>query len=84
MSVHLYGHNPLPTLSKREEEIYDLLDDTFREAAYLRTFLKHLNKDTISVALVRLRNRGLVESMDDEATKDQARPKKLWRRKSDV
>ena len=78
--ARLYGHNPLPSMSKREEEIYDLLDDVWRPATHVRKFLPQYNKDTVSVALVRLRNRGLVESMDEENKHDTTRPRKLWRR----
>lgn len=68
----VYGHAPPPTLTENESAVLSRLTDEFRPS---QAFAGDLKLASVSVALVRLRNRGLVES-EKRGTVNH------WRRKS--
>lgn len=72
--VRLYGHNPPPVMTENEQALLALIDDEYRPAGYFAAQLEGVSPSSASVALVRLRNRGLIESSNDFGSV------RLWRR----
>lgn len=78
MTVHLYGHNPPPVMTRNERAVLEVMDSEYRPAGIFQKQLPNISKDSIAVALVRLRNRGLIESTKELCSVQ------LWRRVTDA
>lgn len=78
MSARVYGHNPPPVMTDNERALLAVIDEEYRPAGWLAAQLPEISQASVSVALVRLRNRGLVESTKEFCTIT------LWRRSAAV
>ena len=78
MTVHLYGHRPPPVMTDNEQALLELVDHEYRPAGWFAAQLPEMGQSSVSVALVRLRNRGLVESTKEFCAIT------LWRRSAVV
>ncbi len=81
--VKLYGHNPPPELTDLEIRAYSFLTKEWQSAQNLLNKLEGVSSESLSVALVRLRNRGMVEDMKPGGKwKDGKRTHipRMWRR----
>lgn len=76
--VRLYGHNPPPVMTENERVLLELVDGEYRPAGYFAKQMPDVSQSSVSVALVRLRNRGLIESSKDICSIT------LWRRVPDL
>lgn len=69
--AHLYGHAPPPKLTMNEQLMLERITDEYQTTSALS---QGLNTASVSVALVRLRHRDMVESQI-------IKRKQHWRRK---
>lgn len=83
--AEVYGHRPPPALTKNEEALIGVMTFDYVAVAELKDLLPYINQSSMSVALVRLQNRGLVESVkQDRAVVLKGKPNRwgvrLWKR----
>ncbi len=72
--AQLYGHRPPPALTMNEQQLLGVIGEEYSPASWLAERLPGIKTPSIAVALVRLRNRGLIES------RGEGRSTRMWRR----
>jgi Mn-dependent DtxR family transcriptional regulator len=86
MPEEYYGTSAPPQLTKNEKEIYEFITDEYQPAAEFSQYTPHISKPSLSNALTRLRQRGLIEGKKHSQFRwkgKEMRNVALWRRKQE-
>ncbi len=74
--------------TRTEEQVLGVMSDEYKPAYIIQKLLPHFNKDSIHVALVRLRHKGIVETHPKKQRRYYVDGKvlnnvRLWRKKTE-